>query len=100
MTRRANRRDSTHSMIVAAFRKLGWAVGDTSRVGDDWPDLVIAKRTAQGKVTALVECKAPKKKPTPGQEEFAATWPGKVYVCRTVEDVLRVNDENTRCEAP
>lgn len=98
--RTANRRDSTHKTIVTAFRKLGWAVADTSRVGGDFPDLVIAKHTPAGRITALVECKAPKENPTPGQIAFASTWPGKTHLCRSVEDVLVAHDFHQNAEAP
>lgn len=95
-----NRRDANHGEISRAFAKLGWSVVDLSRVGSGCPDIGIAKHTAQGRITALVEIKVTKGRLGKLQSQFASIWPGKVYVCRTVEDVLRVNDENTRCEAP
>lgn len=98
--RLANRRDANHGTISRTFEQLGWVVEDTSRQGNGFPDIAIAKVTAQGKVTALVEIKISKGKLRPKQEAFRARWPGKVYVCRTVEDVLRVNDENSNVEAP
>lgn len=87
MTRLANRRDSTHKPLTDAFKRLGWCVVDTSRVGDDFPDIVAAKRG----VTALIEFKTPKGRRTKGQTDFAHNWPGLVYLCASLDDVVAVD---------
>lgn len=80
--RRAAKVDRNHSEIVQAFRRLGYLVADTSRLGKGFPDLLVQK----GGVW-LVEVKAPKGKLTKDQEAFVAQgW--KVDVVRTVDDVL------------
>ncbi len=92
--RLASRRDANHGEITCAFERCGWRVLDLSRVGGNCPDLLIAKRTPKGRVTALVEVKTAKGTLSPGQSKFAALWPGNVYVCRSAEDVMGVIREN------
>lgn len=82
--RRANRRDSTHSVIVEDLRRVGFTVADTSRVGDDFPDLVVSSTGRN----VLVEVKASDGKLTEGQSDFARAWRGPVIVARSAEDVI------------
>ena len=73
--RRDAKVDTTHGPIRDHLRAAGWAVRTTARVGDGFPDLIVARRG----FTALVECKTGKCGLTEGQGEFARSWPG-VYV--------------------
>lgn len=70
--------------------QMGFSVHDTSRLGEDFPDLVIGKNG----ITALVEAKTPRGKKTaeersrPGQKNFALNWRGSpVIVAYTAADV-------------
>jgi hypothetical protein len=75
----------------------------------DGPDLFASKTVTAETVTAVgpflyptrvkfnyprcvaIECKTGKKKLKPGQAEFAKVWQGEYVVCRSVEDVLKLN---------
>ena len=87
--RRASRKDSTHQPIERALQALGWTTHDTSRLGENFPDMIAAKRG----ITILVECKTGKRKLSEGQQEFYQTWNGKVYVARSIDDVLTINHQ-------
>lgn len=86
--RRAAKKDRNHNEIADAFKRLGFSVADTSRLGGDFPDIVIAKAGS----TALVEIKDGKKsasqrKLRPGQQEFKDTWKGEYYVVESLDEV-------------
>src|SRR5277367_1779713 len=76
--RRAARVDDTHKSIRDGLRRCGFSVMDTSRLGDDFPDLVIGKAGMDAKV----ECKTPRGRKTAAerrsacQAEFASLWRG------------------------
>lgn len=72
--RRAAKVDLTHAPIRDHLLMAGWSVKSTARVGDDFPDLIVARRG----FTALIECKTGKKKLSEGQSEFHRHWPGVV----------------------
>lgn len=81
--------DANHAEIVAAFRRLGYSVADTSRLGNGFPDLVVAKAGR----TVLVEVKDGDKPPsarklTTAEREFKATWKGEYRIVESVDDVL------------
>lgn len=80
----ARRTDSTHKEVVEAFRKAGWGVLQTFRLGQSAPDLVVAKA---GRVVA-VEVKSARGRVKPGQAEWLAAWPGETAVVRGLADVL------------
>jgi hypothetical protein len=96
--RYANRRDSTHKAIAEGLLKAGFSVVDTSRVGDDFPDLIIGKYG----IDAKIECKTPRDMKTElgrrktaqdafseGQDSFASTWKGTpVIAAYCLEDAL------------
>src|SRR5574338_1305886 len=95
--RRRARTDGNHTEIRTAFRKLGYSVADTSRVGDGFPDLVISLAD----ITALVEVKDGQKPPsarklTPDEKDFRAKWKGLYFVVESLDDVVRVNSRMTR----
>lgn len=79
---RAKRVDTTHGAIRDYLRARGWAVRSTAVVGDDFPDLVVARRG----MTALIECKSPGERMSPGQTEFIRGWPGVAVVARSGEE--------------
>lgn len=55
MTRQAARVDKNHREIRDELRRHGYKVLDSSRAGDDFPDLVIVSRS--GRVAMLFEVK-------------------------------------------
>lgn len=67
--RRRARVDGSHQAIVRALRQCGWMVWDTSRLGDGFPDLVIARAG----VLRLVEVKDGSKPPS-AQALTKAEW--------------------------
>jgi hypothetical protein len=88
---------------VQALRQLGWSVLQVSV--KDGPDLFAAKDAVMSipvsEVGALkvawrrcvaIECKTGKKKLKPGQEDFRSKWQGEYVICRTVDDVLALNN--------
>ena len=92
MPRYACRVDANHSEIVDALRATGWAVKDTSRVGEGFPDLVIEKNL----LVLLAEVKVPeaagkKGEYTKGQKKFYQEWRGPVFTLRSVDDVVELN---------
>lgn len=91
MVMRARRVDANHAEIVAAFRQLGYSVADTSRLGNGFPDLVVAKAGR----TVLVEVKDGAKPPsarklTEDEQTFAGAWRGEYRVVESVDDVLAI----------
>jgi Holliday junction resolvase len=89
--RRQNRRDLNQKRLAAELRQCGFSVADTSRVGDDFPDLVVGKNG----IDRLVEVKSGKKvnhraqELSEGQQKFAREWRGaKVIHAWTLDDVL------------
>jgi hypothetical protein len=87
---RARRVDDNHGEIIAAFRRIGYVVHDTSRLGGGFPDLVVARN----ETVTLVEVKDGRKAPsrrrlTPDEQTFAQRFP--VAVVESVDDVLRLS---------
>ena len=74
---RKHHRDATHAEIAEALEAFGWTVEDTSKLGGDFPDMVIG----QGGITDMVEAKSgAKAKLQPGQKTFAEKWRGRPVV--------------------
>jgi hypothetical protein len=92
--RRAARRDANHQEIVREFRRLGYSVLDLATVGGGIPDALIWKGKNQA---ALVEIKTEKGRLKANQKAFSETWPGPVFTCRSIEEVLDI-DRAIRCE--
>ena len=57
MSWRARRVDANQAGLIAAARKMGCSVADTSRLGAGFPDLVIGLAGKGGRVNLLVEVK-------------------------------------------
>ena len=86
--RRAARVDANHSEICKAFRALGFAVADTSKMGGGFPDAIISKANK----TALTEFKYWKNIPSKRrlndlQQKFRAAWKGTYLVVESLNDV-------------
>ena len=87
----AKKVDANQPEIVKAFRTLGATVEPMHTVGRGFPDLCVA---IPGK-TFLVEVKDGTKPPsaqklTAAQVEFHATWPDKIEIVTSVDDVARI----------
>jgi hypothetical protein len=100
MPKYAPRRDNNHGEIIAAFKKLGCAVMDTSRQGGGFPDLLVAHRQN----IRMVEIKNPKtsygkKGLSKSQVAFSETGI-KVHIVRTLDDVQNLVAEWARENLP
>jgi hypothetical protein len=62
----------------------GFSVADTSQVGGNFPDLVVARNA----LNILVEIKNVDGKLSADQTDFATHWKGPVILARSTEDVL------------
>ena len=82
----ARRTDSTHKVVVEAFRAAGWHVLATFRLPNA-PDLFVAKAGR----TVAVEVKGPKTRISAGQHSWHADWPGETAIVRTVDDVMALS---------
>lgn len=83
---RAKKVDTTHGPIRDHLRKAGWSAISTATIGDDFPDLIVARRP---RFTALVECKTPGRGATVGQVKFRKEWPGVVVQAYSPEEAER-----------
>lgn len=88
---RARRVDSNHKLIVTALRQLGCSVADTSRLGEGFADVVVAKAGQ----TALVEIKDGAKCPsarklTPAEQQFMDGWKGIYRIVENVNDAIEL----------
>lgn len=91
--RRAAKVDANHGQIIATIRGFGISVSDTSNVGEGFPDTVCGYgigADGTGGRCFLVEIKDGAKVPskrrlTPAQEAFRASWKGNYVVLETVE---------------
>lgn len=86
---KAARTDSNQAEIVAALRRAGASVAITSSLGGGFPDLVAG---LNGK-TYLLEVKDGTKPPskrrlTPAESRFHASWLGHVCVVETEDEAL------------
>jgi hypothetical protein len=85
----ARRTDANHAELKGYFERLGCSVHDASRLGEDFPDLIVALH----KQTVLVEVKSENGKLTPGQIRFRREWKGITYEARTLDDVIAIVGE-------
>ena len=89
--RRAAKTDDNHMELIRAFRKAGFSVADTSKLGKGFPDIVIARNLH----TACVEIKDGKKPPsarklTGDERKFRDNWMGAYFVVKSIYDVVTV----------
>jgi len=90
MSKYARRKDSNHNDIAAAAGVFGFITLDTSRFGDDFPDMLVAFEIRQDVWrNDLWEIKTAKGKLREGQSKFFETWPGPKAVIRTNDDVAK-----------
>lgn len=89
--RRAAKIDDNQNEIVQALRSIGAGVLSLAPLGKGCPDLLVCL----GENTLLMEIKDGKKIPskrklTPAQVDFHATWPGKIAVVTSVDEALKI----------
>jgi hypothetical protein len=94
--RKAAKRDQSERLVIETLKQLGWSVLQVSV--KDGPDLFAAKRTKCSDPgvwwthrCVAIECKTGKRKLKPGQDAFRSNWQGEYVVCRSVDDVLKLN---------
>lgn len=90
--RRAARTDANHTEIIKAFRRLGFSVADTSKLGKGFPDCVIGKNLKD----ALIEIKDGSKPPsaralTTDERKFREDWKGRYFVVKDLDDVQTIS---------
>jgi Holliday junction resolvase len=90
---RAARIDRNQPEIVAAFRKLGWSVLIISQL-KNCCDVIVSKNM----ITIAIEIKdgekpLSKQKLTEGEVKFMESWQGRYEIVRSVDDVVKINDD-------
>lgn len=91
--RRAAKVDTNQHPIVKGLTTIFGpdCVFDTSRVGHGFPDIVVGIRG----VTLLMEIKTDDGTLTPAQMRFHRRWQGHRSVVRTLEEALKVIEQET-----
>jgi hypothetical protein len=89
--RKFARKDSNHKEIIQVFRDLGATVADTAQLGSGFPDCVVGFRGNN----VLVEIKdgslpPSKRKLTPDELKFHATWLGEVVIINNVDEAIEL----------
>ena len=92
MPKYAKRVDGNHDQIRDTLRSIpGFVVEDTSKMGDGFPDLVVAGMHQSWHIpyVVLVELKTTRGKLNTKQKEFHARWQGyPIYVVVNVSTLL------------
>lgn len=89
--RRAARVDDNQGQIVDALRRVGCSVWSLAGVGKGFPDLAVGFRGRNLFLEVKDGSKPPcKRKLTPDEEAFHASWRGHVAVVESVEDALKI----------
>jgi Holliday junction resolvase len=91
---RAAKVDANQPDIVGAFRRLGFSVAVTSKMGDGFPDLVVGRRGHNLLIEIKDGSKIPSKRQlTPAQEEFHRAWRGRIRIVERIEDVIKIAND-------
>lgn len=89
--RRAPRVDDNQGQIVDALRRVGCSVWSLAGVGKGFPDLAVGFRGRNLFLEVKDGSKPPcKRRLTPDEEAFHASWRGHVAVVESVEDALKI----------
>ena len=89
--RRAARVDDNPREIVEELRRVGCSVWSLAGVGKGFPDLAVGFRGRNLFLEVKDGSKPPcKRKLTPDEEAFHASWRGHVAVVESVEDALKI----------
>lgn len=91
------RKDANHNDIADCFVSCGATVADTSQLGGDFPDMVIALCGFNVLVEVKDGSKSPSKsKLSDGQNNFMLAWRGWYVVIKSVDDALALVAEIKR----
>lgn len=84
------RKDSHHTAIANALTAAGFSVADTSRVGEGFPDLAIARNnvSAHVEIKTQIGRKSALERRTPAQIDFALTWKGPIIVAFSASEII------------
>ena len=89
--RRAAKIDANQPEIVAALQAIGASVAITSAVGKGFPDLIAGFRGRNWMLEVKHGALSPsRRKLTPGQIEFKATWRGHWAVVNSADEAIEV----------
>jgi hypothetical protein len=89
--RRAARVDGNQPEIVAALRKIGASVHDTSGVGKGFPDLVVGYRGRNWLMELKDSSQPPsRRRLTDDQVDFVAGWRGHWAVVESAEEAIEL----------
>ena len=89
--RRAARVDDNQREIVEELRRAGCSVWSLAGVGKGFPDLAVGFRGRNLFLEVKDGSKPPcKRRLTPDEEAFHASWRGHVAVVESVEDALKI----------
>lgn len=89
--RRAARVDDNQREIVEELRRVGCSVWSLAGVGKGFPDLAVGFRGRNLFLEVKDGSKPPcKRRLTPDEEAFHASWRGHVAVVESVEDALKI----------
>lgn len=92
VTNYRKRVDANHGEIKSVAKAAGYFVADTARMGEGFPDLVIANHA--GRVALLFENKTPVTPMKPGEVEFILKLVSPVYrIVMTGEQVVKIMSE-------
>jgi hypothetical protein len=87
--KRAARTDNNQTEIVEALRKCGASVLSLAALGKGCPDLLVGSQKGNMLFEVKDGNKPPsKRKLTPGQVEFHATWKGQIVIVNSVDEAL------------
>lgn len=87
--------DDNQKKIVEQIRRLGYSVQHLHQLGKGCPDLLVGAKNHN----YLFELKDPAKPPsqrrlTNDEHKWHTQWNGAVYVVETIDDILRILDNN------
>ena len=92
--RRAAKIDANQPMIVMALRAAGATVQTLAAVGGGVPDLLVGYHGRNLLLEVKDECKPPsKRRLTPDQAVWHATWAGTTYVVKSEQEALQALQE-------
>ena len=89
--RRRSKIDANQKQITTQLRKIDCKVAITSMLGKGYPDLLVAYNLRLFWIELKDGTKPPsQRKLTPDEEKFHQEWQGYVYVCESLDDILKI----------
>lgn len=82
--------DANQPEIVRALRAIGCSVQSLAAVGDGCPDLLVGHRGRNLVLEVKDSAQPPsKRRLTPAEADWHATWEGTVRTVETIDDAIR-----------